>query len=108
MLAFWAMGVAGKKRDAILQRECCPSPPAANNSPDPGGGLGAHSPFLKGGVEADKRTVPGPGSSLWPQKGKAEKDASLSLPTKSKTSKTRHPEPLKQMPAKQSAFGEQE
>lgn len=59
-------------------------------------------------MEADQETVPGPGSSSWSPKGNAEKDASLSLPTNSQISKTRHPEPLKQMPAKQSAFGEQE
>lgn len=59
-------------------------------------------------MEADKGTGPSTRSGLWFQKGGAEKDASLSLPAKRKTSKTRHPEPLKQMPAKQSAFGERE
>lgn len=109
MLAFLAVGVAGKKRDVILQREGCPSSPAANlKFPDPGSRLGAQDPFLEGGMEADQEAVPGPGSSPWSQKGNAEKDASLCLPTNGKISKTRHPEPLKQMPAKQSAFGEQE
>lgn len=40
-------------------------------------------------MEADKETVPGPGSSLWSQEGNAEKDASFSLPTNSQISKTR-------------------
>lgn len=109
MLAFLAVGIGWEKRDVILRREGCPSPPTANlKFPDLGSRLGAQGPFLEErGMEADKETVPGPGSKPWSQKGSAEKDASLCLPTNSKISKTRRSEPLRQMPAKQSAFGEE-